>query len=249
MAGKPYVSIGGAEDTAAWRVLLVPHSGAGAANARVLQPHLPPDWQLAAARLPGRESRILQPVGDLANLVADVTATARSLPGTAPLLVVGVCGGAVIALEAVRALQDSDPGLVAGLVVVSYWSVDHPPRTTRLLPDSDDPAELAAAIGDFGYLPDHVETQDLADTYLPPIVADMRAVQDFHSGPDPVLTAPLLVVSGTDDPLCPPERVDGWAPFAKRTRQTRVEGGGHMLLLERPAELVDAIASNLDHFR
>ncbi|PIB05159.1 MULTISPECIES: thioesterase II family protein [Streptomyces] len=248
MAGKPYVLIGGDPDTAAWRVLLVPHSGAGAANARVLSPHLPPDWQLAAARLPGRESRIREPVGDLGTLAADVAATARALPGTAPLLVVGVCAGAVIALEAVRALQDSAPGLVAGLVTVSYWSVDRPPHTTRLLPDGDDTAELMAAVRGFGYVPEHVADDDMAHTYLPLIVADMRAVQDYRSGPEPVLTSALLVISGEDDPLCPPERVAGWAPFAKRTRQARVPGG-HMLLVERPAELVGAIKANLDHFR
>ena len=248
MAGKPYVLTGADPDTASWRVLLVPHSGAGASNARVLSPYLPPDWLLAAARLPGRESRIREPVGDLASLAADVAATARALPGTAPLLVVGVCAGAVIALEAARTLQDTDPKLVAGLVTVSYWSVDRPPHTTRLLPDGDDAEELMAAVRGFGYVPQHVAEEDMARTYLPLIVADMRAVQDHRSGPDPVLTAPLLVVSGHEDPLCPPERVAGWGPFAERTRQARIPGG-HMLLVERPAELVETITANLDHFR
>ncbi|MFE2970297.1 thioesterase II family protein [Streptomyces sp. NPDC057428] len=248
MAGKPHVVISGDPDTASLRVLLVPHSGAGAANARVLVPHLPPDWQLSAVRLPGRESRIREPVGDLPGLAADVAATARALAGTAPLLVVGVCAGAVIALEAVRTLQDSDPGLVAGLVTVSYWSVDHAPDTTRLLPDGDDTEELMAAVRGFGYVPQHVADDDMARIYLPLIVADMRAVQDYRSEPEPVLTSPLLVISGEDDPLCPPERVARWAPFAERSRQARIPGG-HMLLVERPAELVGAIAANLDHFR
>ncbi|MGW9176908.1 thioesterase II family protein [Streptomyces decoyicus] len=249
MTGKPY-ALGGADPAAApLRVMVIPHAGAGASSALVFRQHVPQDWAVAAVRLPGRESRIRESVPDLAGLVADVVAVARALPGSGPLLVVGVCSGAVIGLEAVRTLQDTDPGLVGGFVAVSQWALNKPPDAAGRPPaDPDDYADVREELRAYGALPDSIADDDMLRTYLPVIAADMRAVRDHYADPEPALACPVLVVAGESDPLCDEDRLAGWSLYSRTTRQVRVPGG-HMLLAEAPAQLAECIVGNLDLFR
>ncbi|MFJ4714079.1 thioesterase II family protein [Streptomyces sp. NPDC088785] len=240
---------GARPEDAAWRVLLVPHAGAGAASGAGFAAHAPVDWAVATARLPGRESRVREPVGGLAELAADVAATARALPGSAPLLVVGVCSGAVLALEAVRALQRAGDVPVAGFVVVSQGAVTERPGPGRRLPrETDDPARVLDVLREFGGVPEALAADpEMLALLLPSIVADLRAVEEYRSGPEPVLDCPLLAVFGDADPLCPQERTEDWELFSDRARTVWLPGG-HLLLTESPALLVDAVAGSLDHF-
>ncbi|MYT74073.1 MULTISPECIES: thioesterase domain-containing protein [unclassified Streptomyces] len=249
MPVKTFRLDGARPEGAAWRVLLVPHAGAGAASGAAFAAHCPADWAVATARLPGRESRVREPVGGLAELTADVVATARALPGSAPLLVVGVCSGAVLALEAVRALQRTGDVSVAGFVAVSQWAVtEKPDPGRRRLRDTDDPEEILDILREFGGVPASLAAnKEMLALLLPSIVADMRAVEEYSSGPEPLLDCPLLAVFGDEDPLCPEERTEDWELFSDRSRTVWLPGG-HLLLTESPALLAEAVAGSVDHF-
>ncbi|MFD5657798.1 thioesterase II family protein [Streptomyces hirsutus] len=247
MTGKPY-ALGGADPAVAvLRVMLIPHAGAGASSALAFRQHVPPAWAVAAIRLPGRESRIRESIPDLSGLVADVVATARTLPGSGPLLVVGVCSGAVIAMEAVRTLQDTDPGLVGGFVAVSQWAPNTTQDAAERPPTDPTDKDLREELRAYGALPDSITDDDMLRTYLPAIVADMRAVRDHYANPEPAMACPVLVVAGDHDPLCSEDRLAGWSLYSKTTRRVLVPGG-HMLLAEAPAQLANCVADNLDLF-
>lgn len=243
------VTLAGADpERAVLRVLIVPHAGAGGASGQPFAAHAPDDWLVATARLPGRESRVRETGGDLDALTADVTATIRDLPGSAPLLVLGVCSGAVIALEALR--RSGSAG-VAGLVVVSQWAVNEKPDPgRRLLRDVDpgrDRAEVLDILRDFGGVPDALAAnEEMLGLLLPAIVADIRAVEDYVCEPfDPGV--PLLTVFGDEDELCSEERTDDWSLFGPRTRTVWLPGR-HLLLVDEPEALATAVAENLDHW-
>lgn len=253
MSARNFVIRGAAPQEAALRVLIVPHAGAGAASGLAFAHHAPADWLVATARMPGRESRVREDVPELPGLVDDIAATLRALPGTAPLIVVGVCSGAIIGLEAVRALQreagERAAAPVAGLVAVSQWAVTEQPDPGRpSLRDTDEPARVLEILEEFGGVPAALSANaEMLELVLPAIVADMRAVEDYLSGPDPLLACPLLTVFGDGDELCPDERTADWSLFSEDVRSVLVPGG-HMLLAEDPAALVDALADSLDHF-
>jgi surfactin synthase thioesterase subunit len=238
-------------EAAALRVLVVPHAGAGAASGLSFAEHAPPDWLVATARLPGRESRIREPVPDLPGLVADVAATLRSLPGTAPLLVVGVCSGALLALEVLRRERSTQlPLPVAGLAVVSQWApTRHPDPGRRLLRDTGDRTEVLEILREFGGIPQSLaERPEMLDLVLPAIVADWTAVEDYTTDPAPLLDCPLLTVFGDEDDLCTEERTDDWGRFADDVHTVWLPGG-HMLLMEDPKALAEAIADQLPLFK
>ncbi|MEU1214177.1 thioesterase II family protein [Streptomyces sp. NPDC005791] len=249
MSVRNFVIRGAAPQDATLRVVLVPHAGGGAGSGLAFAEQAPPEWLVATARLPGRESRVKEDVPDLPGLVDDVASVIRSLPGDAPLIVVGVCSGAVIGLEALRTVQREDAGCVAGLVAVSQWAVTEqtgPGR--RSLRHTEDTSQVLEILEEFGGIPKSLrDNAEMLALVLPAVVGDMRAVEDYTSGPDPVLRCPLLTVFGDEDELCPDERTADWALFSEDVRRVWVPGG-HMLLAESPGTLVDALAGNLDHF-
>lgn len=245
MTSKNVVLRGADPERAALRLLIVPHAGAGAASGQPFAEHAPDDWLVATVRLPGRESRIREAVPGLDGLAADAATAVRDLPGTAPLLVVGVCSGAVIALEALR--RHGTDG-VAGLVVVSQWAVHEKPDPSLRLPhDTGDRAALLEALRAFGGVPRSLAADpEMLDLVLPAIVADVRAVEDHVREPFDI-GVPLLGVFGDEDALCPEERTEGWSLFSRHTRTVWVPGG-HLLLADEPAALAQAITGHLDHW-
>jgi pimeloyl-ACP methyl ester carboxylesterase len=83
------------------------------------------------------------------------------------------------------------------------------------------------------------------------LVGDRRQARAVRllAGQPPVDLAPLVaaldlpvtVVWGDDDPVAPPERARRLADTLPRARLVLVEGAGHLLPLERPAEVAHAI--------
>ncbi|MFB8273846.1 thioesterase II family protein [Streptomyces sp. NPDC055955] len=246
MASRSFALHCAEPENASVRVLLIPHAGAGTSSSAGLRRHVPTDWMVATARLPGRESRIREQVTGLDGLVDDVVRTVRALPGSAPLILVGVCSGAVIGLEALRELQRHDPTLVAGLVVVAQGALNEDPApTARLLRDTDSTAEVIEIVQGLGGIPDTVAAnEEMLQMVLPGIVADFRAVEGHRAEPQPLLTCPLLTIAGHDDELCSEERMEGWSLYAEQVFDRRIDGG-HMLLTDSPAALVECITDHL----
>lgn len=225
------------------RVLIVPHAGAGGASTRGFMRVAPQEWFVAAARLPGRESRGREPVPGFAGQLEDLVSSIRSLPGDAPLLLVGSCSGAALALEAAREL-DGGPEAPVGLVVLSRRAPHLPGVDLR--DASDD--ELLAIMDREGGLPPEVKANaELLDTLLPLLFSDTRALDCYTSGPDPQLACAILTLTGDQDEYCPPEAMRGWSDYSKRSRHLRLPAP-HLMLTSSPATVVDAIVGNLDLF-
>ncbi|MFF3553848.1 thioesterase II family protein [Streptomyces tsukubensis] len=231
------------------RLLILPHAGAGGSSGLLFGNHAPDDWLIATARLPGRESRVGEPIGGMPGLVADATGTIRGLPGTAPLLVLGVCSGGVIAFEAVRELQRAGSDVVSGVVVAAQGVPDkafRPPVRPPTEPGAE--ADVLGFLRRNSGLPSTVaDNESLLAALLPGIAADFQAVAHHHPAPAPPLRCPLLTVAGNQDGLCPESRMAGWSAYAPRSRHVRISGG-HMLLTEHPKKLAGAVEANLDLF-
>lgn len=54
-------------------------------------------------------------------------------------------------------------------------------------------------------------------------------------------TQPIHLISGTDDPLCPPRRQDVLSGLAPDARLTRIEGAGHFPMLDAPEAVTEAL--------
>jgi proline iminopeptidase len=59
------------------------------------------------------------------------------------------------------------------------------------------------------------------------------------------ITAPTLIVCGTDDFICGPPAADLMARGIANSRVAMIENCGHMMFIEQPAAFRDAVATFL----
>jgi medium-chain acyl-[acyl-carrier-protein] hydrolase len=207
------------------RVLGLPHAGGGPSLFRPWAKALPPDVDLVAAQLPGRERRLAEtPCRDAKTIVTGLAAAVLALP-PAPLVLYGHSLGASLALDLAVALTEAQapPAL---MTVAARAAPYLPPRRPPLSP-LDDRAFLTA-IGAMGGTPrEALEHAELMAMVLPVLRADFVLSEGFARPPAPVITCPLLAVNGRDDPYVTEADMRAWSAFAAGRFRFEEVAAGH----------------------
>ena len=216
--------------TTAGRLVIFPHAGCGAGQWFRWSEATPPWIEVRVARLPGRESRLSEPV--LTSPDAAITALAQALAALPPMPT--VLFGHSLGAQLVYAICRRLPGIANGLIVSGSSA---PGRRVReclsALPDH----ELAeVAHRRWQAIPDEIRCSDeLRALFLPALRGDLKLAENWPDDDHPPLALPLVVVAGKADTDILQIDIDGWC--AQTTGPTsRIEHrGGHMQILEDPA--------------
>lgn len=144
------------------------------------------------------------------------------------------------------------PERLAGVILVGTGARlrVHPKILTGLREDATAAVELVAR---WARSPDasaearEEDVQAMLRTSGQVIEGDFRACDCFDLM-DRVseITAPALVISGTDDMMTPPKYARYLHQQIKGSQLALVEGAGHMVMLERPDEVIRAMETFLD---
>ena len=180
-------------------LVCVPWAGAGAAPFRSWARVLGHAAAVYGVRLPGRESRIDEPlVDDIDCLVKGIVSEVEAL-GDRPIFLFGHCSGALLAYEAARALGSR----VTGLIVASQLP---PPAAARAAAE-----ELAAPESSIRrYLSAGVAGDpEMREMALQILDADIRAITRYRHVPGR-LDAPITVFHGADDREVEAADLSGW---------------------------------------
>jgi pimeloyl-ACP methyl ester carboxylesterase len=172
-----------------------------------------------------------------------------------PAAVIGFSMGAIVAAEMARRA----PSRVAALGLVAFnASADLPeraavrPRQQAAVRDG----RLAAIVSD-ELKPNYLAAANRSDALLLHQIMEMaqalgpdafvaqsealRLRADLRSAL-PAFAMPVLLACGSEDRLCPPEWHRRWAAMiGSNGRFVEIAGAGHLLPMERPAELADAL--------
>ncbi|MGW0537944.1 thioesterase II family protein [Streptomyces sp. NPDC003032] len=223
------------------RLICFPHAGAGAGAYAEWAALTPPEIELAAVQLPGRQNRIVEaPVTAVGPLVKVLTQALRPVMD-GPFSFFGHSGGAVLAFEVARALHAKGGPRPSRL----FLSAQSAPGTTgrvKQLHDLTD-EDLAAEVVRLGGLePEIAEDEDVMDALLPTLRADFDLWEHHEVGPGPRLDTPITVLSGAADPRAPRDTLDGWREQTDGAFDIRLYPGGHFYFLDDPAELVRDIS-------
>ncbi|MCT7357367.1 thioesterase domain-containing protein [Streptomyces sp. 15-116A] len=238
VAETPYVwraSRGGAHRH---RLICFPHAGAGAGAYAEWAGLLPPEIELAAVQLPGRQNRIAEdPVTEVGPLVRVLTQALRPvLDGSFSFF--GHSGGAVLAFELARALQDRGGPRPRHLFLSAQPAPGSGGRV-RVLHDLTDEELTAEVVRLGGIEPEIAEDEDVMASLLPTLRADFDLWEHHRIVPGPRLRSPITVFGGTDDPRAPLDTLDGWREQTDGAFTSRFFPGGHFYFLGRAAELID----------
>ena len=139
------------------------------------------------------------------------------------------CGGADVVpptQDAANALLNPDRNQPVGKMVENIWRAICAPGFL------DAPGRLEACL-----------KLDLEKpTPVAMLANQMRAIEGADcSHRLPLITAPSLIISGTEDPLVPPANSERLAALLSGSKLVRIAGCGHMVPLEKPRELADII--------
>jgi medium-chain acyl-[acyl-carrier-protein] hydrolase len=226
------------------RLFCFPYAGAGATVFHGWSAALPPDVEVIAIKLPGRESRLRERaftrMEDLIAVLREVVAGALDLP----YALFGHSMGARIAFELARALRDAARPAPLHLYVSGCRAPQVPRNRATVHDRSDDDlrAELRAVYDAPAALLDDPE---LAAIYLPILRADLTLHETHPHRVAAPLAAPLTAFGGADDPIVRPADLDAWAEHTRAGFDVAIFPGGHLFVRSARAAVLARLAEDL----
>ncbi|WP_424184830.1 thioesterase II family protein [Actinokineospora sp. G85] len=223
-----------AAGAARYRLVCFHHAGGGAGAFSPWLRLAPPDVEIYALRLPGRESRLGEPAHtDPAEAVAEAVQVVRPLAADGvPLAYYGHSMGGALAYEVHQALAAEgapDPLFLAvGATPSPARQAERPP----LLPpehDDDDLREILRAYA--GTPPEVFDNPEFLGLVLGVLEADFALFDRYRPRlpPEPV-RCPVVAFCGADDSVVPPDAVAAWRDSAAGPFEFRELDGGHFFV-------------------
>lgn len=172
-----------------------------------------------------------------------------------PVIAVGFSMGAIVAAEMARRA----PARIAGLGLIAFNAGADLPERAAVRPDQQRRVRtgaLAAIVADElkpNYLAERNRRDaELLDTVMAMALAlgddvfvaqsEALRLRDDLRPALPDLDMPVLLACGSEDRLCPPAWHRAWAEaIGTRAAFTEIAGAGHLLPLERPDALAEAL--------
>jgi surfactin synthase thioesterase subunit len=228
-----------ASPVAAGRVFCIPYAGCGASLFRGW-PRAHDGVEFLPVELPGRETRLREPIPDTFEELGRALADALEPYLDIPFAFFGHCWSALLAYEVSAQLQRAGGPVSRRLYVSSMVAPQHGPLS-RLLGESDAVlrAELEGTIRALGGQPH----PDLVSVYVDVLRADVAAGGRYVV-PEPTrLACPVTAIGWTDDTEIRPDRMNGWSECGDTTFE--VFAGRHHRFVDAPAELLATLSSGL----
>ncbi|MET8827278.1 alpha/beta fold hydrolase [Streptomyces sp. NPDC004610] len=210
------------------------HSGGSAGEFARWAAELP-DVEIRAVQLPGRGTRIDEPV--LTDMRTLVTAIVDEVSFEGRFAFFGHSLGALVAYEVARELRRrGSPG--PERLFLSACPAPHLRRSLPPIRQLDDTEMLAAISGRYGTLPaDIAEDPELLRLVMVPHRADFTIVETYgHTSGEP-LSVPLHLVAGAADRVTA-EQLEAWREHSRGPVDVRWLPGGHFYLREQRAALL-----------
>jgi surfactin synthase thioesterase subunit len=184
------------------------------------------------------------PVDSIPTLVEAITA-ALSPHLDRPYAFFGHSMGAVLALEVAQALEAAGRQ-APSQIFLSARRPPHLPKMEQDLHTLPDEAFLAELGNRYGGVPAEVlEHQDLLDLLLPPLRADITALETFKPPERRPMASALTAFGGDEDRFATVEQLRAWRVYTSAPFRVRMFRGGHFYLDTARSELLSDIAQAL----
>ena len=227
------------------RLFAVPHAGRGASLFFPWR-RLLPDWlELVAVQLPGRESRITEPLLPAIDMIVEALAAEIRPRLDLPYALFGHSMGALICFELARALRRAGAPPPAAVILSGRRPPmipdPHPPLHT--LSDDRFIEEVRTRYDGIPRL--LMEEPEFRRILLPILRADIAAIANHVCCVEAPLAVPLILYTGQNDPHASPAVMAGWSALSTRAERVKAFPGGHFYLEAEREALVAALVSDL----
>jgi surfactin synthase thioesterase subunit len=224
-------------------LVCIAHAGAGAAPFSGWAKPLADIATVWAARLPGREARILEPpLTSVAEMASELTAAVAELDAD-EIAFFGHCAGAIIAYECIYQLQKSKRVPPVALVVSARAAPaeggDAVWGTRR------QPSELAGYLQEAGGTESALlEDSDFLELMGPTLIADFNAVNSYsRPSENPALNTRIIAVAGDGDSSVGEAELSSWRELCLGKFEVRRFEGDHFYFSTVTPELLSFFGS------
>ena len=225
------------------RLICFPHAGAGAGSYRTWPALLPPDIELVAVQLPGREDRVGDaPFTRAEPMIRSVLQALRPYLDL-PAAFFGHSGGALLAYESARGLMRR-LGISPAWLILSGQNAPDRGQQERLhrLPDS----KLAERMRELdGTDPEILDHPDALRDLLPVLRTDFMVWETYRFTPESGVAVPIDVLGGDRDRCTDDAGLAGWREWTSGPVTVRMFPDGHFFLHQARGEIVGLIADRL----
>ncbi len=218
------------------RLICFPYAGGGASAYLRLRPHFP-EIELVGVQLPGRETRLREPLLRDARELLDQLSVHAAYFDERPYVLLGHSLGGRIAMLVAQMLI-ARCGRPPCALIVSAASAPRVRKTSEASPDAE-PAgplsdeELLEDVRKFGGIPAEVDSQPaLREMVIPKLRADMELLQSARRLATSPIPVPIFAFGGEGDPYVSPDSLERWSHFTQDKFETRTFAGGHFYLFE-----------------
>ncbi len=228
------------------RLLCCHPAGSGASIFRSWSQYLHPEVELCALQLPGRESRLREPLLTeiepfMDTLVQEVISSdllAR------PLAVFGHSFGALVAFALARQLRAQQLPEPIHLFLSSRKPV-HLPVTNFIHRCQD--RQLIEELRGLGATPEPIlQNSELMELFLSIFRADLTLNETYPYSEETPFNYPITVFGGRDDSSVSEEQLSQWAIHTSSDFQLKMFPGAHMFFVKQPQPLISEICKTLN---
>lgn len=226
------------------RLFCFPYSGADASLFYRWPESLPPSAEVCPMQLPGRGTRLSEPLFTSVEPLVEACGTALRPHFDRPFAFFGHSLGALIAFELTRWCRRNLKLEPVRLFVSGCGAPQLPERETAMhhLPD----AEFLEALRDLNGTPDAVLAQpELRELILPILRADFTICETYAYADEPSLACPVSAYGGLQDVHVGRERLEAWREQTSGPVQVRMFPGDHFFINSDRALLMRVLAQEL----
>ncbi len=224
------------------RLFCFPYAGGGASVYRQWGQQLPPEIDVCAVQLPGRESRLREePISDMATM-AELLSRALSPYMDMPFALFGYSMGAGIAHALTRTL--AEVGREPFLLMAAARRAPHLPVEELIhgLPRE----EFKRKLQQLGGTPKEAfEHEELMDLLLPLLRADLQLNDTYCQPQTPSIGCAVSAYGGLLDQRVPQGGVESWRESTTGSFRLRMFEGGHFFIRDSASEVMSAVAEDL----
>jgi medium-chain acyl-[acyl-carrier-protein] hydrolase len=189
---------------------------------------LPPEVELLAIALPGRDARAKEPPFDRLTPLVTCLADEVGPQLRAPFAIFGHSFGAMVGFGLARELQRRNLDQPVHLFASGRRAPQVPERVS--LHGVPEP-ELLAALRRMGGTPDAVfDVPELIEYFLPIMRADIAANESETIGLDAPLSCPITAMGGIDDDRVSADELDAWRAQTTAAFEREMYPGGHFFV-------------------
>lgn len=226
------------------RLFCLPYAGGGASIFSSWAEHLPPEVELCAIQLPGRESRYLEP--PFVNLLSLVQRLVPMLqPFTEiPFVFWGHSMGAIISFELARECRREGQQDPVHLMISACRAPQLPDPRPPISQESD--SAFIDHLRQFGGMTEVVlENSELMEVLLPVFRADFAMYETYSYTFEDPLNCPISAFGGAADPRVSEAELSAWQFQTSRSFGLQIFPGQHFYINSSQLSFLSSLSKEL----